>query len=317
MYIHRMKYVQFLIFAISIVSCNSNSRNDLDDEKSSVVQHSILNLAQIYSENERSISFPVFFNDSIVKLRSISSIERRFYFSSSDTFLRNEGELGSDKSFKYEFDANGLLKKLTVKNHYDYKTISGIGILYSNYQPKTGYAETAYEEKAQTSDFHFNRYSLEKTTKNLYTYKNLVDGSNLFIVPNPSHWKPLVIDTMCRPKKEDLIVWGSMKKPMKIYQVNNLVEENNVREFNYYKGILKSIEWTDDPFKIVRTIFYNQNGVCHKFIDSTFSMGGFVSTSRYEIRLQDDLPIEVFKTLTSSSGDRIVFKESYSYNYFE
>lgn len=312
-----MKYVQFLIFAISIVSCNSNSRNDLNDEKSSVVKHSILNLAQIYSENERNISFPGVFNDSIVKLRSISSIERRFYFSSSDTFLRNEGELGSDKSFNYEFDANGLLKKLTVKNHYDYKTISGIGILYSNYQPKTGYAETTYEEKAQTSDFHFNRYSLEKTTKNLYTYKNLVDGSNLFIVPNPKHWKPLVIDTMCRPKKEDFIVWGSMKKPMKIYQVNNLVEENNVREFNYEKGILKSIEWTDDPFKIVRTILYNQNGVCHKFIDSTFSMGGFVSTSRFDIRLQDDLPIEVFKTLTSSSGDRIVFKESYSYNYFE
>lgn len=312
-----MKYIQFLVFIVALTSCKNNSGDDFSSNKAPVLKQSILNLAQLYSESERSISFPVFFNDSIIRAHSIQSIERRFYFSTTDTFLRNEGELGADKSFLYEFDANGWINKMTVKNHYDYKAISGIGISYTNYQPKTGFAESKIEEISQMADFHFNRYSVEKVTKNLFTYKNVVDGSFLFIVPNPKHWKTLVIDTLCRPKKEDFIVWGTMKKPMKIYQVNNLVEESNVRKFNYEKGVLKSIEWTDDPFRIVRTIQYNKNGVCNLFIDSTFSMGGFVSTSRYDILLKNNLPIEVSKTLKSSSGDRVVFKERYIYSFFE
>lgn len=316
MYIHPMKYVNFLFIALFLLSCNSNGEDALQHNGSNAFKHSILNLAKIYGESERNISFPNYFNDSIVKQFDIKSIERRFYFSSADTFLRNEGELGSDKSFLFEFDKNGWIKNLTVKNHYDYKAISGIVILYKDYQPQSGYAVSTIEEKSQLDDFHFNRYTVEKTTKNLYTYKNVIVGSNLFVVPNPKHWKPLVIDTMCRPKKEDFIVWGSMKKPMKIYQVNNLVEESNVREFNYENGCLKSIKWTDDPFQIVRRFQYNANGICDKFIDSTFSMGGFVSTSRFDIHLDGELPKEIVKTLTSSSGDRIVFKENFFYSYF-
>lgn len=309
-----MKGIFHLSVALLLVACSTDKSDHENAHPGSQAQTNILNLAVIYSDAEKIISFPVLFNDSMIELRDISSIERIAYYGSEDS---TDFETTPERKTTYTFDKNGLVKEMMIGNYYDNRLISTIQATYSNHQPETGFATVKLNESLRTEDFPYYEFKQIRRTKQLISFENTSSYNNLFVVPNAKHWKPLVIDTLCHPSKDDLIVWGSPKYPEKIYQVTNLVNESNVREFNYEKGVLKSIDWTDDPFKIHRTFQFNKDGVCRGFVDSTFSMGGFVATSVFEFELKDNLPVSITKKLISGDNKRIIFKETFHYKYGE
>jgi hypothetical protein len=309
MYIHVMKCIYCSLLLLVIVACSGGNTPDNHKTDNISRETSILNLSFAYSEGERIISFPVLFNDSIVKEKGIKSIERVFYYASSDS----TEQITPEKKITYLFDENGLVKEMIVGNFYDNRIISTIQINYKEHQSETGYAKATRKEVIQTEDFPYHEFKQLKNTKNLISFENLVTKNQLFLVPNKKHWKPLVIDTLCHPDRNDIVVWGSLKYPEKIYQVQNLVEENNVRDFTYNYGVLHHIEWTDDPFKIHRTFRFNKSGSCVGFVDSTFSMGGFVATAEFNFKLKNNLPVSVTKELLSGTGRRTIFMETFEY----
>ncbi len=276
----------------------------------------ILNLSFVYSEGEKIISFPVWFNDSLVRERGITSIERVFYYESGDsTENESEEDVTPEKKITYLFDKNGFPKEMQVGNYYDNRLISSLTVKYSEYKPKTGFAKVTMNEKISTEDFPYVEFRQLSASNHLYSYKDLFSSDRLLIIPDSKNWKPLVVDTLCKPGKGDLIVWGSLKHPQKIYSVQNLVEESNVREFTYEHGVLKRVEWTDDPFKIHRTFRFNKEGICTGFADSTFSMGGFVAAANYFFELNNQLPVQVTKEVNRGGAKRIIFRESFTYHF--
>lgn len=314
MYIHSMKYVCHFLLFVLLASCSGEISKRKTRRNHQALEPNILNLSFIYSEGEKIISFPVWFNDSIVKQRGITSIERTFYYESTDS---TEVEAGTipEKKVTYLFDKNGIPKEMLVGNYYDNRLISTIQVSFSDFHKETGYAKVKLNEALRTGDFPYHEFKLLSSTKELISFENVSTKTRLLSVPDKKHWKPLVIDTLCNPGKNDIIVWGSIHHPQKIYHVQNLVEESNVRTFTYEKGVLKHIDWTDDPFKIHRTFHFDKEGLCTGFVDSTFSMGGFVAAANYLFELKDQLPVSVTKERVSSAGRRVIFKETFDYQF--
>lgn len=313
MYIHNMKYVYQFLFLFFLAACSGENNAGSRSADNTSQESSILNLSFAYSEGERIISFPVLFNDSIVKHRGIKSIERVFYYASSDSTESEGQDITPEKKISYSFDKNGLLKEMVIGNFYDNRIISTIQINYTEHQLQTGYAKVKLKEQLYTEDFPYHEFKQLKNTKNLIHFENIHTKNQLFVVPDAKNWKSLIIDTLCHPGRNDIIVWGSLKHPEKIYQVRNLVEESNVRSFTYKGGVLNHIEWTDDPFKIHRTFRFNKSGNCIGFVDSTFSMGGFVAAANFKFELKDNLPVSVTKELLSGTSRRTIFRETFEY----
>lgn len=306
-----MKYVCHFLLLLILFACSGEKNKHKKAQKNQVLESNILNLSFVYSEGEKIISFPVWFNDSIIKRRGIKSVERVFYYESPDAGI--EEDVTPEKKITYLFDKNGLPREMQIGNYYDNRLISTIQINYSEYQPETGYARVTLNETLRTEDFPYHEFRQLKNTKNLVVFENVYTKTRLLVVPDKKHWKPLVIDTLCRPDKDDIIIWGSLKHPQKIYSVQNLVEENNVRDFTYENGVLKHVDWTDDPFRIHRTFGFSKEGVCTGFVDSTFSMGGFISSANYMFELKDQLPVSVTKELVSGTDKRLIFTEKFEY----
>lgn len=311
-----MKYAcHFLLLAV-LLACSGEGNKRKNKQHNQVPEPNILNLSFVYSEGEKIISFPVWFNDSIVKKRKIKSVERVFYYESADSSESGiEGNINitPEKKITYLFDKDGLLKEMQIGNYYDNRLISTIKAVYSEHQPETGYAKVQLNETLRAEDFPYHEFRQLKNTKNLVSFEEINSKNRLFSVPDKKHWKPLVIDTLCKPGKDDIIIWGSLKHPEKIYSVQNLVEESNVRSFTYENGVLKHIDWTDDPFKIHRTFRFDKEGLCTGFVDSTFSMGGFVASANFIFELKDRLPVSVTKELVSRTGKRVIFRETFEY----
>lgn len=314
MYIQPMRYTFHFLLVLILAACSGENNRHKKTHKDQILEPNILNLSFMYSEGEKIISFPVLFNDSIVKSRRITSIERIFYYESTDsTESGAEEDVTPEKKIIYLFDKNGLLKEMQIGNYYDNRLISTIQINYFEHQPETGYSKVKLDGVLHREDFPYYEFKQLKNIKNLVSFENVYAKNRLFVVPNQKHWKPLIIDTLCNPDKNDIIVWGSLKHPEKIYRVQNLVEESNVRSFTYKNRILKHIDWTDDPFKIHRTFHFNKEGICTGFIDSTFSMGGFVASANFHFELKDKLPVSITKELVSENHKRVIFKETFSY----
>lgn len=300
-----------------LYACTGSIEKKLNAKKKMNLEHNILNLASIYSQTEKMISFPVLFNDSVVKAMNITSIERlEFYHVSDSVITENESNLPNKKT-NYYFDEQGQVKKMIIGNYYDNRMISSIEMVFSNKQEETGFSSLKTNETWNSDEFPYAQYFQLPRSKHLYRFENLQTKNKLYIVPNKKHWKPLVIDTLCKPNPNDLIVWGSLKQPIKIYQVKDLVKESNVRRFTYDKKnqVLKRMDWNDEPFQIHRTFQFNQQGLCKGFVDSTFSLGRFVNAAVYEFELKDKLPRKITKKIKIGDQQRLIFEETFTYTF--
>lgn len=309
-----MKHICFFLTLIVLFSCSEEMKNNFRKRDNRVLEPNVLNLSFLYSEGEKIISFPLWFNDSIIRERGIRSINRTFYYELNDS-SDTEIEMNStpEKKITYSFDKNGTPKEIQIGNFYDNRLISTIKGIYSDFESEIGYAKVKLSETLRTEDFPYHEFRQVSSSKDLTIFENIATQTKLLVIPDKKHWKPLIIDTLCSPNKNDLIVWGSLRHPKKIYQVDNLVEESNVRDFTYKDGILKHIEWTDDPFKIHRTFQFDKQGLCTGFVDSTFSMGDFVASAHYLFELKDRLPVSVTKEVRRGDVKRIVFRETFEY----
>jgi len=276
----------------------------------------IFNLATYFGDAEQNISFPTWFNDSIVKSRKIVQISRSI-FGQDESF--NNGELIQipSRKYNYSFNRNGNLTGFSLVNYYDNRKLNEIAIYFSNHDSKTGFSDARIESKDTVSvnEFRFQKMMKVKQTKNVLIFKDQLTSSRLFIIHNNDFWKPLAVDSICKPDAKDRIIWGAYSSPTKKYFVQNMVEESDVRNYSYKKGVLKNIEWKDDPFEIRRTFNYSKEGYCRSFIDSTFGMGTFISATKYQFKLKDGLPISMKQSAFHEGKEIVLFRESYEYLY--
>jgi len=311
-----MKRILLVSSLLFMVGCGSKNSEKNEKLKLEAASHSLFNLSTMYSDAEQNVSFPLWFNDSIIRARGITSVIRSVFEETKLDTIESKVSIPKRK-LAYTFGKLGELKQLIVSNYYDDKVISTIKIVFSNHDENTGFSQTRINDELENADKEFPYIQMNVVLKNedVSVYKNPLTSQRLFIIKNEKHWKPLSVDKLCNPNKNDLILFGNYKSPTKKYKVQNLVEETDVHNFEYVKSQLKEILWKDDPFNVKRSFKYDSSGQCVGFIDSTFSIGNFVSKMHYSIQLKDGIPISVQRSVFRDTKEIILFSENFEYTY--
>lgn len=267
---------------VLLSACNSRSKTlNTDDfsEKSSF----LFRMNASFTDAEKFLSFPIWFNDSLVSKNKILKLTRSTYYIDIEDTMELSGlsnEIPREKK-EYLFHPNGQVKQLKVSYFYDDEEIGHVVYLYTSMKDKFGFATVikSAENQAETEndetseDFPHYVHHLVKKTKKYLAFQDEESGNYLFYMLNKKYWGPLSIDSILGPMPKDIIVLGSPYVPAKQYSVENKVYENNVINYVYDKKtqIVKSINRQEYPFDLRRTLVYSKNGICEGYIDSTFS----------------------------------------------
>jgi hypothetical protein len=311
-----MKNSWIVILLVLVTSCGNSDPNGLKKTSKFTKTNSLFNMANYFSDAEQFISFPIWFNDSLLKARNIKQITRSIYGKEGWVSTQDSTHF-PQRRLDYFFGSNGNLMKQMNTNYYDNRKINAVSIHFSNFDPILGHAETTVEstDSIGIHEFRFQQVSKVKKTKHVTLFKDKLTGNGLFVVSNSAYWKPLAIDSACKPTAQDRIIWGSYQSPIKKYFVKNLVEESDVRNYVYEGKTLKKMEWKDDPFEIRRTFLYTKEGYCKSFVDSTFGMGTFISATKYQFTLKDGLPVAMKQSAMHESKEIVLFRERFDYIY--
>lgn len=326
----------FLVILISISTGCSGEGNSLFFKKKKVYQSSLINLNTILSEDENEVSFPTWFNDSIIKAHRIRKITRKSFLRNND--LKSEERNVSGKTPReireYYFDENGNLIQLNVHNYYDDREIGSVLFSYSGIKDYYGFSKVKkntfvskttipFSENGQSLDpesreLDFKMHEKRKDYNKCLVYQDMETGDYLFFIPRKKYWGAMSVDSILAPNPKDMVVWGTPKHPIKKYQVSNKVNEKNVRIYEYQAGnskICKTNIRKDYPFIYKRDFIYSKQGYCNEFIDSTFSEDIYVTRVISEIQYnKKNEPIRIIHRKENASNETEFFSlETFEY----
>lgn len=300
------KYVYFLVcFVYILYACNSGKKKD-DTSSSKKEVPFFFNMNTVFTEAERNVSFPVWFNDSMVAANKISKLTRNFYLIEEDDG-EEKWELTTEiprEKKEYWFAPNGQLKKLDVTYFYDNQEIGKVAFLYNGEKDEFGFVPVSrqienveqWDTEEDNLSFYFNVYQKVKVSDKYLSYQNDQTGDYLFYMLHKKYWGPLSVDSILRPTPKDIVVLGKPNYPNKIYRVQNKVNEMDIQEFEYNpkNNRIESITRKEYPFEHKRTLLYNKKGVCNAYIDSTFSDKKYLTRTLSEIEVNsNNLPIKI------------------------
>jgi hypothetical protein len=331
-----LKLASILTLTLFLFSCEGKKIPFLKKHKINY-QPSLLHLPTLLTEEENDASFPIWFNDSIIQEMGITKIIRKAYPRNKETdstSLSVENRIPREVR-TYYFYPNGNLKKLEVESYYDDRPISLTTFTYNILVDSIGYnlpmKKTTYfnqtkkeiEEEfvdPEKRNLDFRLHQFTKKEKDYYSYQDVETGDFVYFLINEKLWKPLSVDILLRPTRNDLIVFGSSYNPIKKYQVYNKVTEKNVKHYTFQKKSKETPNYwvkSDYPFENKRSFTYNNSGYCSGYIDSTFSDHQFVTKTWTEIIENDKrLPKMLIHKKTHKANTNIFYSiETYTYEY--
>lgn len=329
--------ILFFTLIFFTLNCSTEGRKRLFKRKEkSIYTPSLMHLPSLSTNEEDYISFPNWFNDSIIETHKIERITRKSYLEKEGVELINNHQ----KSFilrelkDYHFTEKGGISKLIIRNYYDEKEIGSHIYSYEKEKfPKQEYFKTKLEhvyypglENKEEDEFFEenllkNPYKIfEKIEANklIKQYQNIETGDFLYYILSPDHWGALSIDSLVSPNPRDEIVLGSPNHFYKKYQVTNKVKEFNVRSYTYDPTHPKKLlywETNHYPFKQKRNFIYTKKGICNSYIDSVFSNDQFVTKTKSRIYYnQENEPIKITRLKSNKNGDTLfISKDVFEY----
>lgn len=308
----------FLIFGVLLsVSCSSEKRQ-LKRKNRQQSHSSLIRISHYFSELEDEVSFPVWFDDSLVQKNKIKRLIRKVYSLNQDS-----SQLDFPKSIQtYDFDISGAVKKYSISQFYENVEVSSFSFTYPKTADQYGFApviSTMTEEMRSRSRFKI--FTKEDYSPNFLVYENELDGTFLMCMLNPELYGPLSVDSILKPTSFDYVVLGSPREFQKKYQVENMVNERNVTElFTERKSDnLNKIHFEKSPFFYRRSVQYDKSGVCQGFIDSTFSIDRFISARTSTWKLDEaEKPVKmIHKTNAPKNELQNTQIETFEYEYYD
>ena len=284
------------MIAMIISSCTGRSGNRKDHELQGDSPF-IFRMNVFATEAENLVSFPVWFNDSIVSARGITKITRDLHFVDLEDSL-DLGNLSKEvprERKEYFFHPNGQLREMKVFYFYDDQEIGNVHFNYSGNRDANGYCtvtvtdvgKKAEQELEENMDYPFSIHQPVKRTDKYLAYQDGETGNYLFYMMNRKYWGPLSVDSILHPTYRDQVVLGNPYFPHKRYRVQNKVNEMDVQNVNYDKKtrLVTTIMRYEYPFEYKRSILYTSKGVCNGYVDSTFSGNTFLTRVISEMEL--------------------------------
>ena len=313
----KLRFIIGGIFAVALLfSCSEEVR--MNRKKSKVeLQPSLIRLSHYFSEFEEELSFPVWFDDSLVRKANIHKIVRKTYSLNDDTT-----ELRLPRTIKaYTFDESGGLICYNVSQYYEGQEVSSLQFDYPNGIDQFGYSELRTKVPSSVLDqSKYKIYKPEKYASDFLVYKNISDGSYLLCMTNEKYYGPLSVDSILNPTSFDLVMLGGPRLPEKRYRVENRVNESDVISVEYHKKyhLPTELKFEKTPFTYHRNVKYDQNGICNGFTDSTFSIDQMLTVKRSVWSLNEmGNPIKmIHKTDASNNELQNTQIETFEYEYY-
>lgn len=312
------RFLILLLVPILLLACSEEKRQ-LFRRGKKLSKDFVLEMEHFFSESEDNMSFPVWFDDSLIKENKVKSIQRK-------TFNLN-GKVEDFASLKveknYDFNERGQITSVRICEYYEGQKVSDVTFIYSGVKDAHGYQRVKMSKTSTSIDDSpgYQFYEMEQTAKNFMAYVNVNDGSYLFFLPHEKHWGALSVDSILGPTGEDLVVCGTPKHPVKRYRVVNRVNEFDVKTIDYRKKTNhpSEINFEKEPFDYKRSIVYNKKGNCTGFVDSTFSMERYLMRRNSKFTLENNqLPSRVTHTSARLNDNEKNFQiETFDYTYYD
>jgi len=299
--LRRLPYIA--LFLVSLVSCQDIAKGK--KELSSNQKPFVFSLNAAFTDAEKYVSFPVWFNDSLISAQGVKKITRTFYYLTKD----EEGVSGAETEMRekkvYWFNEAGQLTKMVFSYYYDDQKIGQMTFTYSGNKNMEGYVPVKVSEDLEDKseliedekDYPYLLHYPEESSSKFEAYRDVESGDYLYIMKNLKDWGALTIDSVLNPTPYDLIFLGNPKTPSKRYRVSNKVNEKDVVEWEYFSGKNKInyIKRYDYPFEYKRTFNWTENGYCKGYIDSTFSFDNYLIRDLTDFVLDEkQRPVKVF-----------------------
>ena len=307
-----------LIIPILFTACSEEKRQ-LFQRGEQRSNHFVFEMQHFFSESEDNMSFPVWFDDSLIKENNIKTIHRKVY--------NLNGKVEDFASIKvekhYEFNVNGEITRVQICEYYEGQKVSDVTFNYFGVRDVHGFQKVKMSKMNESNEdlTGYQLYDLEQTATNFLAYSNANNGSYLFFLPNEKHWGALSVDSILGPTGEGFIVYGTPKRPSKHYHVVNRVNEFDVKTIDYAKNTNNptEIQFEREPFDYKRNIEYNKQGDCIGFIDSTFSMERYLMRRHSNFTLEKNhLPSRVTHTgARTNDNDKNFQIETFDYTYYD
>ncbi|NRA10450.1 MAG: hypothetical protein HRT57_00675 [Crocinitomicaceae bacterium] len=305
------RYSILLFSILTLATCTGEKKRETRTP-SKPSQPFIFNMELMFSDSEQNASFPIWFDDTIVKKSGIKRMTRNIYP------LVGDDEVAMPKETRiYDFDEQGALLSVSIKKFYENMIVEDVTFNYSNVKDEMGYSdvEILKGEHQIEEEGDYTVHNKERYLEKFLVYSNVKTGNYLFYMLDKKNWGPLTVDSILNPTPTDLIVLGSTTKPQKMYQVHNTVSETNVVDLVYKNSgeVISSISFEKYPFYYKRYITYNNEGFCTGFIDSTFSADQYLTRIKSTFQINENQLPEKLIQKKSGEGNYEIFE----YDFYE
>lgn len=313
-----LRIIILLLIPILLASCSEEKRRLFQSGKK-LSNDFVFEMQHFFSESEDNMSFPVWFDDSLIKKNKIKTIQRKVY--NLNGKVDDIASLKIDKH--YEFNESGEINSIQICEYYEGRKVSDVTFKYSGVRDVHGFQKVNMKVSNELNEdlTGYQFYEMEQTATSFLAYKNVDNGNYLFFLPNEKHWGAISVDSILGPTSQDFIVYGTPKRPSKRYHVVNRVNESDVKAIDYAKKSNNptQIEFEQEPFDYKRNIEYNKKGDCIGFIDSTFSMERYLMRRYSKFTLDNnELPSHVTHTSAGTNeNDKNIQTETFDYTYYD
>lgn len=235
---------------------------------------------------EDNMSFPVWFNDSLIEQNKISKITRKKFADSTDNQLTNQ--------IVYQFNKKGNVVSVEITSFYDLLPVSKTTIAYKNEKDINGYCKIARIIAEGETDDRFLYHEPLDNDSDKPEYLEDESLTDLIFIPNKEDWGIMAISTNYDLHEDDWVVFGTPSEVHKKFHVSNTVETKSVTEVIYSKNkSVKQLLFDNYPFNTKRDLKYT-NQQCVGFTDSLFTGEAFLNSvvTTFELN-QLNLPVSI------------------------
>lgn len=303
--------ILFFTAVILLTGCKQEGNTSSKATRKLSYTPTLINFGRCFTDFENELSFPVWYNDSLIISRRIKKIERIYKVPSDDAD-------SSDVKFKkiYFFDKSGEIKEMQIEEYYENSLISNSKFKYLKTKDEYGYCEI----KRINSSIDFgDQYKIYKpvyfSDYLTYTEKGMDDVN--YYIPERKFWKVLKVDSLIAPGSNDRINYGTPNKIFRSFKIKNKVEESEILEFEYdeTQQILVAISMDNYPFYTMRRFNFGEKDKCTGYIDSLFSGENCLNSIRTSITYQNQvLPVMIFHRHLNQKGE-LLYTETEQFNY--
>lgn len=307
-----LKNCCYFLLLFTLAACGSK-HNGADSGAQPQLVAQWINPLFFNEDFDNELSFPIWFDDSLVRAHGIEKITRRTYprilGDSSD--VNTQREAMPREKREYYFDPNGFVDRIVIYSYFDDREIARASFMYRGNMDPNGFRKVIplkfryLSENSPATDFktdleaereyNFILHHYLKRTAKYTAYEDNETGEQLLFLKDKQYWGPLSVDSILHPQEQDWVIWGSLKKPYKRYKVENKVTESQVHRYKYWKtGVLKQRNIESYPFENRRHYSYDRQNRWVAYTDSTLSDGEFITMTESRIAYdKSGRPVEI------------------------